>query len=151
MDGPRVLVVGQGGREHAIVCALHDSPAHPHILVAPGNAGMEEVAERVQLAATDVAGITTWARRNSIDLAIIGPDAAVALGMADSLRAVGIDVLAPGVAGARLESSKRHAKERLQTLGLPTAAFKIAETPEQAELAAEAIGYPSIPGCAAAR
>jgi phosphoribosylamine--glycine ligase len=144
MEGPRVLVVGQGGREHAIVCALHDSPAHPHILVAPGNAGMEEVAERVNLAATDVPGITTWARRNSIDLAIIGPDAAVALGMADSLRAVGIDVLAPGIAGARLESSKRHAKERLQTLGIPTAAFKIAETPEQAELAAEAIGYPAV-------
>jgi phosphoribosylamine--glycine ligase len=144
MEGPRVLVVGQGGREHAIVCALRDSPAHPHILVAPGNAGMEEVAERVNLAAIDVPGITSWARRNSIDLAIIGPDAAVALGMADSLRAVGIDVLAPGIAGARLESSKRHAKERLQALGIPTAAFKIAETPEQAELAAEAIGYPAV-------
>jgi phosphoribosylamine--glycine ligase len=144
MDGLRVLVVGQGGREHAIVCALHDSSAHPHVLVAPGSAGMADVAERVNLSATDVPGITSWARRNSIDLAIIGPDAAVALGIADSLRGVGIDVLAPGVAGARLESSKRHAKERLKTLGLPTAAFQVAETPEQAELAAEAIGYPAV-------
>jgi phosphoribosylamine--glycine ligase len=144
MEGPRVLVVGQGGREHAIVCALHDSPAHPHVLVAPGSAGMEDVAERVPLAATDVAGITSWARRNSIDLAVIGPDAAVALGIADSLRAVGIDVLAPGIAGARLESSKRHAKERLRDLGLPTAAFQVATTPEEAERAADAIGYPAV-------
>jgi len=144
MESPRVLVVGQGGREHAIACALHDSPAHPHVLVAPGSPGMEPVAERVPLPTTDVAGITAWARRNSIDLAIIGPESSLALGIGDALRAVGIDVLAPGIAGARLEASKSHAKERLQTLGLPTARFEIAETPEDAERAADQLGYPVV-------
>ncbi|HLQ65830.1 MAG TPA: phosphoribosylamine--glycine ligase [Candidatus Limnocylindrales bacterium] len=144
MEGPRVLVVGQGGREHAIVCAMHDSPQHPHVLVAPGSAGMADLAERVPLAATDVPGISAWARRNSIDLAIIGPDAAVAMGMADSLRALGIDVLAPGAAGALLEASKRHAKERLRALGLPTARSAVATTPEEAQTAADAMGYPAV-------
>lgn len=144
MEGPRVLVVGQGGREHAIACALHDSPTHPHVLVAPGSPGMEAVAERVPLATTDVRGITAWARRNSIDLAIIGPESAVSLGLADDLRAVGIDVLAPGVAGGRLESSKRHAKERLLALDLPTARCVIAESPEDAERAADQLGYPVV-------
>ena len=105
---------------------------------------MADIAERVPLAATDVAGITAWARRNSIDLAIIGPDASVALGIADSLRAVGIDVLAPGATGALLEASKRHAKERLSALGLPTARSAVATTPEEAERAAEAMGYPAV-------
>jgi len=144
MEGPRVLVVGQGGREHAIVCAMHDSPQHPQVLVAPGSPGMADVAERVALQATDVAGITAWARRNSIDLAIIGPDASVALGIADSLRAVGIDVLAPGAKGAMLESSKRHAKERLAALGLPTARSQTASTPAEAERAADSLGYPAV-------
>lgn len=144
MDGPRVLVVGQGGREHAIACALHDSPAHPHVLVAPGSPGMEPVAERVPLATTDVRGITAWVRRNSIDLAVIGPESSLALGIGDALRDVGIDVLAPGLAGARLESSKRHAKERLLALGLPTARCVIAETPEAAERAADQLGYPVV-------
>ena len=144
MDGPRVLVVGQGGREHALVCALHDSSQHPHVLVAPGSAGMESVAERVPLGATDVAGITVWARRSSIDLVVIGPDAAVAAGLADSLRSVGIDVLGPGVKGGRVESSKRYAKELLTRLSLPTARFQVATTPEEAERAADALGYPVV-------
>ncbi|HYJ33332.1 MAG TPA: phosphoribosylamine--glycine ligase [Candidatus Binatia bacterium] len=142
--GPRILVVGQGGREHAIVCALHDSPSHPHVLVAPGSPGMAPVAERVPIATTDVRGLTAWARRNSIDLAVIGPESSLALGIGDSLRGVGIDVLAPGIAGARLESSKRHAKERLLALGLPTARCVIAETPEDAERGADQLGYPVV-------
>jgi phosphoribosylamine--glycine ligase len=141
---PRVLVVGQGAREHALVWALHDSAQHPHVIAAPGSPGMEAIAERVPLAATDVPGLTHWARRNSIDLVVIGPDAAVAAGLADSLRGVGIDVLGPGARGALLESSKRHAKECLESLGLPTAAFRVATTPEEAERAADAIGYPVV-------
>ena len=144
MDGPRVLVVGQGGREHAIACALHDSPTHPHVVVAPGSPGMAPVAERVRFAVDDAAGLTAWARGNSIDLAVIGPESSLARGVADSLRGVGIDVLGPGVAGARLESSKRHSKERLQALGIPTARCVIADTPEAAERAADDLGYPVV-------
>jgi phosphoribosylamine---glycine ligase len=144
MEGPRVLVIGHGGREHAMVCALHESPAHPYVLVAPGSPGMATVAERVPLAVSDVAGITAWARRNSIDLVVIGPESPLPLGLADSLRAVGIDVLGPGRAGARLEASKRHAKERLLQLGLPTARCVIATTPEEAERAADKLGYPVV-------
>ena len=144
MDGARVLVVGQGGREHAIVRALHDSPEHPRLDVAPGSAGMADLAERVPLAGSDAAGIAAWARRNSIDLAVIGPEAPLQLGLADLLRASGIPTVGPGASGARLETSKRYAKELLAALNIPTARFRVAETPEAAEAALAEFGLPVV-------
>ena len=144
MDGARVLVVGQGGREHAIVRALHDSPEHPRLFAAPGSAGMGDMAERVPLAGSDAAGIAAWARRNSIDLVVIGPEAPLQLGLADLLRASGIATVGPGANGARLETSKRHAKELLASLGLPTARFRVAESPEAAEAALSEFDLPVV-------
>ena len=144
MDGARILVVGQGGREHAIVRALHDSPVHPHLYVAPGSAGMEDLAERVPLAVSDAAGIAAWSRRNSIDLVVIGPEAPLQLGLADLLRTSGIATVGPGASGARLETSKRYAKELLARLGLPTARFRVAESPEAAEAALSEFGLPVV-------
>jgi len=80
---PRVLVVGGGGREHALVDAIHASAEHPHVWAAPGNPGMEGLAERVPIQATDVARLVTWAREHAPDLVVIGPDAALAAGLAD--------------------------------------------------------------------
>ena len=144
MDGARILVVGQGGREHAIVRALHDSPEHPRLYVAPGSAGMEDVAERVPLAGSDAAGITAWSRRNSIDLVVIGPEAPLQLGLADQLRASGIPTVGPGALGAKLETSKRYAKELLSRLGLPTARFRVADSPEAAEAALSEFDLPIV-------
>ena len=142
MIGMRVLVVGQGGREHALVEALHNADDHPHVYVTPGNPGMETFAERVAIAPTDVESIVGWSRKNEIDFVVIGPEAPLALGLADALREIGIAVLGPGAAGARLESSKRYSKELLQHLGLPTAAFRVATSAEEAEAMLRGAIYP---------
>lgn len=144
MIGMRVLVVGQGGREHALVEALHNADDHPQVFVTPGNPGMEEFAERAPIPPTDVESIVGWSRKNEIDFVVIGPEAALAVGLADALREQGIAVLGPGAAGARLETSKVYAKELLQRLGLPTAGFHVARTPEDAEAYARRAAYPLV-------
>ena len=144
MSEPRILVVGQGGREHAILDALHDSAEHPRLYVAPGNPGMGALAERVPIQAIDVPGLTAWAKGAKLDLVVIGPDAALAAGLADSMRDAGIPTLGPDRAAARLEWSKRHAKELLLRLGLPTAAFRVAESAEEAERLLDGAPYPLV-------
>ena len=144
MSEPRVLVVGQGGREHALVDALHASREHPRLFAAPGSPGMEPLAERAPIGATDVPAIVAWARANSVDLVVIGPDAAIAAGLADALRAAGIATLGPDRIPGLLESSKRHAKETLRRLGIPTAAFHVSETAEDAERHCAAATYPLV-------
>jgi len=141
---PRVLVVGGGGREHALVDAIHASAEHPHVWAAPGNPGMEGLAERVPIQATDVARLVTWAREHAPDLVVIGPDAALAAGLADELRDAGFAVLGPDREAAKLEWSKRHAKETLQRLGLPTASFRVANSAEEADRLAESSQYPVV-------
>jgi phosphoribosylamine---glycine ligase len=144
MSAPRVLVVGQGGREHALLDALHRSPERPTLWAAPGNAGMEALAERVPIPPTDGAALTAWAKERKIDLAVIGPDAALAAGVADSMRGAGIAVLGPGREAARLEWSKRFAKDLLFRLRLPTAAFRVAESAEEAERLIDGAPYPLV-------
>ena len=144
MIGMRVLVVGQGGREHALVEALHNAEDHPEVFVAPGNPGMETFAERVAIAPNDVESLVGWSRKNEIDFVVVGPEVPLAEGLADALRAEGIAVLGPGAAGARLETSKVYAKELLHRLGLPTAAFHVARTPEDAEAKVRGASYPLV-------
>jgi phosphoribosylamine---glycine ligase len=144
MGEPRVLVVGQGGREHALADVLHGSAEHPRVYVAPGSPGMQAVAERVPIPATDIAGLTSWTRQNSIDLVVIGPEVPLQLGLADALRAAAVDVVGPGQAAARLETSKRFAKDFLRDLGLPTAAYRVAEDPENAERFLAGAAYPLV-------
>jgi phosphoribosylamine--glycine ligase len=142
--GMRVLVVGRGGREHALVEALCNADDHPQVFVAPGNPGMEEFAERVAVAPDDVESLVGWSRKNEIDFVVIGPETPLAAGLADALREIGIAVLGPGAAGARLETSKRYCKELLKRLGLPTAAFRVATTPEEAESLVRGAAYPLV-------
>lgn len=131
-SGPRVLVVGAGGREHALVASLHDSPQHPAVYAAPGNPGMEPDATRVPIGATHVDDLVAWARTESMNLVVIGPEAPLALGLGDRLRAAGIPVLGPDREAARLETSKIYAKELLTRLGLPTPAYRVARDPGEA-------------------
>jgi phosphoribosylamine--glycine ligase len=140
----RVLVVGQGGREHAILEALHRAEDVPQLFVAPGNPGMEVIAERVAIAPNDVESLVGWAKRHEIDFVVVGPEAPLAEGLADALREVGIATLGPGRDGARLETSKVYAKELLQRLDLPTAGFRVARTADEAERLLAGATYPIV-------
>jgi phosphoribosylamine--glycine ligase len=120
----RVLVVGAGGREHALCWKIAASPRVKEVLCAPGNAGTAEVGRNLAVAATDVEGLARAVRDERPDLVVIGPEDPLALGLADRLREQGTLVFGPGRAGARLESSKVFAKEFLDRQRIPTGAWR---------------------------
>lgn len=116
----RVLVVGGGGREHALAWALARDPAVDSLFAVPGNPGIEEVARCVPVEATDVDGIVTLAAAEAIDLTVVGPEAPLVAGLVDALAARGLRAFGPTAAGARIEGSKVWAKELLLRHGIPT-------------------------------
>ena len=123
----RVLLVGSGGREHALAWKIARSPQLDELLCAPGNAGMQaEPATRcVDLGAEDIDGLVALARDEEIDLVVVGPEAPLCAGLADALRAAGVAVVGPAAAAARLEGSKVFAKRLMQRCGVPTARFEV--------------------------
>ncbi len=120
----KVLVVGGGGREHALCWKIHQSPLVTEILCAPGNAGTAKIARNVAIAAKDVARIVELATAEKVDLVVIGPEEPLVLGLADALVRAKIDVFGPCQAGARLEGSKAFAKDFLDAHRIPTGASK---------------------------
>jgi phosphoribosylamine---glycine ligase len=130
----KVLIVGSGAREHALAWKLAQSPQVEAIVAAPGNAGTALLGTNwSDVSATDTHAITARATQEAVDLAVIGPEAALAAGVADALRQAGIATFGPGRSGARLESSKAFAKQCMLRWGIPTAAFKVAHDRKQAE------------------
>ncbi len=119
----RILVVGAGGREHALVRALKRSAGAPELLCAPGNPGIGEDARLLAIAVDDVAGLADAAQREGCDLVVIGPEAPLVAGLADELAARGIAAFGPSAAAARLEASKEYAKEVMEAAGVPTASW----------------------------
>lgn len=117
----KILVVGSGGREHALAWKLKQSPRIDQIFCAPGNAGTEAIGENVAIAAMDLAGLVAFAKRNAIDLTVIGPDDPLAAGVVDLFQSEGLRVFGPNKSAARLESSKIFAKDTMRRCRIPTA------------------------------
>lgn len=120
----KVLVVGSGGREHAIVKALARSPQVEKIYCAPGNAGIAEDAECVAIGVEDVDALVAFARDNGIDMTVVGPEAALAVGLVDAMEAAGLKAFGPTKAAARIESSKEFAKQMMTKYNVPTASYE---------------------------
>ena len=140
----RVLVVGSGGREHALVWAIAASPLATDIFAAPGNPGIAEDAECADIAATDVPGIVDFALKNRIDLVVVGPEAALAEGLADALEAEGVLCFGPSKAATEIESSKGYMKDLCHRLGVPTAKYKRFNDRAAARAYVEAEGAPIV-------
>ncbi|MFN4088795.1 MAG: phosphoribosylamine--glycine ligase [Alphaproteobacteria bacterium] len=120
----KVLVVGSGGREHALCWAIAASPLCGKLWCAPGNAGIAAEADCVPIAADDLDGIVAFARTEAVDLVVVGPEAPLVAGLADRLEAAGIRVFGPSAAAARLEGSKAFMKDLCAAHGIPTAAYR---------------------------
>ena len=119
-----VLVIGSGGREHAIVEAISRSPKAPKIYAAPGNAGIAQLAECVAIKDTEVDKLLEFAKANAIDLTVVGPEAALAAGVVDACRAAGLKIFGPTKAAAEIEASKDFAKRLMVKYDVPTAAYE---------------------------
>jgi phosphoribosylamine--glycine ligase len=141
----RVLVVGGGGREHAIVRALIRSPQRPELLAAPGNAGIER--DRVPcppVAADDVPGIVSLAREEGCDFVVVGPEAPLVAGLVDELAAADIPAFGPSKVAARIEGSKQYAKELMREVGVPTASYTVFRSREDALANLACASYPAV-------
>ena len=138
----KVLVIGSGGREHAIVDALSRSPQVGKIYCAPGNAGIAAQAECVAIKDTDVEGLKAFALANEIDLAVVGPEVSLAAGVVDAFKDAGLRIFGPSKAAATIEASKDFAKQLMAKYDIPTAAF---ETFEDYEAALEYVKKGSFP------
>jgi phosphoribosylamine--glycine ligase len=120
----RILVVGSGGREHALCWAIAGSPLCDKLYCAPGNAGIAQEAERVPIGAEDIPGLVEFARKEKIDFVVVGPEAPLVAGLADRLEEAGIKTFGPSAAAARLEGSKGFVKDLCARLDIPTARYQ---------------------------
>lgn len=128
----KVLVIGGGGREHAICVTLAKSPKVDHIWCAPGNGGIASVAECVEIAATDIEGVVAFAKEKRPDLVMVAPDDPLAMGMVDALEEAGIRAFGPKKNAAVIEGSKSFAKDLMHKYNIPTAEYAVFEDSEQA-------------------
>ena len=118
-----ILILGSGGREHALAWAIRQNPKCDRLIVAPGNAGIERIADCARIDINSRADVLEFAEDNAIDFIVIGPEAPLAAGVSDALRAAGFLVFGPSQAASQLEASKTFTKEICDACGAPTAAW----------------------------
>lgn len=140
----KVLVVGGGGREHAICWKLAQSPKVTELYCAPGNAGIAQVATCVDIKATDVDGMVKWAKANAMDFVMVAPDDPLAMGMVDALEAAGIPAFGPRANAAVIEASKAFSKELMKKYHIPTAKYETFTELDKALAYIEAQGAPIV-------
>jgi phosphoribosylamine---glycine ligase len=140
-----VLVVGGGGREHALIRRLLRSVDPPELICAPGNAGIaRDKVECVDVAAEDVVAIVDLAREREVDFVVVGPEAPLVAGVVDALGEAGVAAFGPSAAAARIEGSKRFAKELMQAVGVPTADYAVLTSRDEALAKLESASYPLV-------
>ena len=140
----RVLVVGSGGREHALCWKLRQSPLLTELYCAPGNPGIAEVADLVPIAPDEIQKLADFAKEMTIDLTVVGPELPLTLGLADELDERGLAVFGPRQRAAELEGSKVFAKEFMARHGIPTAAFQVVHDVNEARRAIKEFGFPVV-------
>lgn len=140
----KVLVIGSGGREHALVWKLSQSEKVKSICCAPGNAGIKKMASCVRISSDNIEGLLEFAKKENVDLTIVGPEDALAAGIVDRFEAEGLRIFGPSTAAAELESSKVFCKDFLQKHNIPTAAYESFAKPGAAKKYIEKIGAPCV-------
>ena len=140
----RVMVIGGGGREHALAWRLAESAAVEQVLAWPGNPGMDGCGQSLGGSIDDLDGILARAGQESVDLVVVGPEAPLVAGLADRLRSTGIPVFGPSAEAARIEGSKVFSKELFREAGIPTAEFEIFDTADAADRYLDRVGAPIV-------
>ena len=141
----KILVIGSGGREHALVWSIAQSKRVTKIYCAPGNAGIASLAECVPIKAGDIAGLLSFAKKEKIDFTIVGPEAPLAAGIVDEFQSEGLKIFGPSKKAARLEASKAFAKQVMLGCGVPTAAFAVCLSVDEAnEAISDLVSFPIV-------
>jgi len=140
----RILIAGNGGREHALLWKLRQDAPRASFYATRPNGGMVPGCHGVDISPTDVVALAGWAAGNRMDLAVVGPETPLALGLADRLQQSGVPVFGPSAAAARIESSKAFAKDLMAGAGVPTAAYEVHTEVDEATACIEAVGAPVV-------
>jgi phosphoribosylamine--glycine ligase len=144
LSGMKILIIGGGGREHAIAWRLSKDSCKPELYCAPGNAGTDSIAENLPISAEDIDSLTQWAICNKPDLTVVGPEVPLCLGITDIFEAEGLRVFGPCREAAKIEGSKRFSKEVMAAAGVPTARSLSFDNPDKAIDALESFGLPVV-------
>src|SRR3954453_11552567 len=140
----KILVIGSGGREHALVWKLKQSPRVSEVFCAPGNGGIASVATCVPIKACENSALVAFAQKEAIDLTVIGPDDVLASGLADQFQSAGLRVFGPSQRAAQLESSKAFAKDFMSRHGIPCAHSATFDNSSEAQRYAQKVGAPLV-------
>jgi phosphoribosylamine--glycine ligase len=140
----KILVIGGGGREHAVCYSLSKSSSVKEIICAPGNVGIAEIAKCIDIGVTQIDELVGYALNNGVDLTVVGPEASLALGVVDAFQREGLPIVGPTRAAAKLESSKSFAKEIMREAHVPTADYRLCKNRQELEAHCGIHGLPLV-------